>query len=63
MLTPCGTGAHKLWSVALSVGSARFLYWYDDEDSATYAEQVGVCPGGVADGHAAGRAATSSSDS
>jgi len=45
MLTPCSECSHALWSEERHFGALRFVVYFDDEeDSKTYAEQVRVCP-------------------
>ena len=46
MLTPCPECGHRLWTEVGSIGAFRMVVFFDDEqDSGTYAEQVERCPG------------------
>jgi hypothetical protein len=45
MLNPCHECGHALWSEMRHVGAFRFVVFFDDERSGTYAEPARNCPG------------------
>ncbi len=45
MLNPCHECGYALWSEVRRAGSFRFVMFFDDERSDTYAEPARSCPG------------------